>query len=82
MRESVTVWVNGSAVRVPAGTPVSIAVLIAGQDKFRKSVSGERRGPLCGMGICMECRVLIDGRAHCRSCQVSCQEGMVVRTDE
>jgi sarcosine oxidase subunit alpha len=33
------------------------------------------------MGICFECRVTIDGRAHCRSCQVICQAGMEVATD-
>jgi D-hydroxyproline dehydrogenase subunit gamma len=36
---------------------------------------------LCGMGICFECRVTIDGREHCRSCQIPCAEGMEVRTD-
>ncbi len=46
---------------------------------YRRSVSGEPRGPLCGMGICFECRVTIDGREHCRSCQVPAAEGMEVR---
>ncbi|MDD5542152.1 MAG: (2Fe-2S)-binding protein [Acidobacteriia bacterium] len=82
MPEFVTIWINGSAVRVPAGTPVSIAVLMAGHSEFRRSVSGEPRGPLCGMGICMECRVQIDNQAHCRSCQILCQEGMTVRTHD
>jgi sarcosine oxidase subunit alpha len=45
-------------------------------------VLGESRGPLCGMGICMECRVTINGQPHCRSCQTLCEEGMEVRTDE
>ena len=33
------------------------------------------------MGICYECRVTIDGRAHAKSCQIPCAEGMEVRTD-
>jgi D-hydroxyproline dehydrogenase subunit gamma len=63
------------------GAMVSTAVAMAGVGGYRRSVSGEVRGPLCGMGICFECRVTIDGRAHCRSCQVVCRAGMEVRTD-
>ena len=81
MPETVTLCVNGAAVRVPEGSAVSAAVLIAGATTFRRSVTGEPRGPLCGMGICFECRVTIDGVAHCRSCQIPCREGMVVRTE-
>jgi sarcosine oxidase subunit alpha len=81
MPDPVTVTVNGVMVEVPAGAMVSTAVAMAGVSAYRRSVSGEPRGPLCGMGICFECRVTIDGRAHCRSCQVVCQPGMEVRTD-
>ena len=76
------VTVNGKPVEVPNGTMVSAAVAIAGVTAFRRSVTGEPRGPLCGMGICFECRVTVDGRAHVRSCQVPCRAGMEVRTDE
>lgn len=75
----ITLTVNGAPVRVAAGSTVAAAVLIAGA-ATRKSVSGEPRGPLCGMGICFECRVSIDGTAHLRSCQTLCTEGMEVRT--
>jgi sarcosine oxidase subunit alpha len=44
-------------------------------------VRGEMRGPLCGIGVCFECRVTINGQHHSRSCQVLCQEGMDVRTE-
>jgi sarcosine oxidase subunit alpha len=77
---AVTLTVNGSPVRVLAGTTVAVAVAIAGQ-ACRTSVSGEPRGPLCGMGICYECRVSINGMSHCRSCQILCAPGMEVRTD-
>jgi D-hydroxyproline dehydrogenase subunit gamma len=73
--------VNGTPVTVPAGSMVSTAVALAGASACRRSVTGEPRGPLCGMGICFECRVTIDGRAHVRSCQTVCAPGMEVRTD-
>lgn len=73
--------VDGIPVTVPAGSMVSTAVALAGVSAYRRSVTGEPRGPLCGMGICFECRVTIDGRAHVRSCQTVCAPGMEVRTD-
>ena len=69
-------------VTVPAGTVVAAAIAVAGITRFRASVTGQPRAPLCGMGICMECCVTINGRPRCRSCLTLCQEGMEVRTDE
>lgn len=82
MNEPIVVHVNGRPVSVPAGTIVAAAVMKNGDTSFRTSVSGTPRAPLCGMGICMECRVTINGRTHCRSCQILCEPGMEIRTDE
>ena len=78
----VAIKINGVQVMMPAGSMVAAAVLKAGVGTLRRSVTGEARGPLCGMGICFECRVTIDGVAHVRSCQTVCENGMDVRTDE
>jgi sarcosine oxidase subunit alpha len=82
MADQIRLRVNGKTVSVAAGTVVAAALAQSGQTCFRRSVRGESRGPLCGMGICMECRVTINGHLHCRSCQTMCEEGMEVRTDE
>jgi sarcosine oxidase subunit alpha len=81
MPEDIALTVNGKEIRAPQGTVVAAAVNMAGVSKFRTSVSGEPRAPLCGMGICFECRVTIDGRRHQRSCQIFCRPGMRVETD-
>ena len=81
MPDTVTVRVNGVSVTMATGSMVSAAILKTGVYAFRRSVCGEPRGPLCGMGICFECRVTIDGVRHCRSCQTLCRDGMDVRTD-
>ena len=80
MPSEITIRVNGVDVSVPDGATVAVAVTIAG-GACRRSVSGEPRGPLCGMGVCFECRAVIDGHSHCRSCQILCEPGMDVRTD-
>ncbi len=82
MPDAVQLKVNGVAVSVPHGSTVAATVLLAGRSAFRRSVSGELRGPLCGMGICFECRATVDGQEHVRSCQVLCREGMEVTLSE
>jgi sarcosine oxidase subunit alpha len=81
MSIQIEIRVNGRAVRVAEGTTVAAAVMGAGEPAFRRSATGEPRGPLCGMGICFECRLTIDGVPHSRSCQTLCTDGMEVRTD-
>ena len=82
MNESIQIKINGKGLGVAPGTVVAAAIAQAGITRFRASVSGTPRGVLCGMGICMECRVTINGRTLCRSCVTLCEEGMEVQTDE
>ena len=81
MSDTITLKVNGKAVSVPAGAMVPAAINLAGKSTFRRSVTGEPRGALCGMGVCGECRATIDGRAHRRSCQTRCRADMEVEVD-
>jgi hypothetical protein len=73
--------IDGREVQVPVGTTVAAAIL-NGRSGFRRSVRGELRGPLCGMGICFECRATVNGLAQQRTCQLLCEAGMVVSADE
>lgn len=76
----VEIFVDGRRTRAVAGESVASALLNAGVTSFRRSASGEARAPLCGMGVCYECRVSIDGVAHHRSCMTMVQDGMRVQT--
>jgi D-hydroxyproline dehydrogenase subunit gamma len=82
MGKQLKIRVNGQAVSVPAGTAVATAIAQTGITHFHRSPQGHPRAPLCGMGVCMECRVTVNGRKHTRSCTVLCAEGMEVQTDE
>ncbi|HVT79191.1 MAG TPA: 2Fe-2S iron-sulfur cluster-binding protein [Phycisphaerae bacterium] len=79
--KEIAVLINGKRVEVAASTTVAAAIAQAGIAGFRTSVRAEPRAPLCGMGICLECRVSINGRANLRSCNIYCTEGMEIRTD-
>lgn len=80
MSDTVRIVADDRPVSVAAGTSVAAALLGLGISAFRRSVDGTPRGPLCGMGICHECRVTIDGVAHRRACLVPVTEGMHVST--
>lgn len=82
MPDNVTIRIDGQPVTVPAGTVLATALAQAGRLRTRRSVSGQSRGPLCGMGVCFECRVTINDQPHRRSCQTLCEDGMEVRTDD
>ncbi|WP_460042478.1 (2Fe-2S)-binding protein [Pseudomonas sp. S2_H01] len=71
--------IDGQPLRVAQGTTVAAALMASGDQCSRTSVSGQRRAPLCGMGICQECRVTIDGLRRL-ACQTLCRDGMHVET--
>ncbi|MGF6724713.1 putative molibdopterin-dependent oxidoreductase YjgC [Paraburkholderia sp. GAS41] len=78
--ERIRVTIDARTVEVEAGTLVVAALAMAGLKGTRTSVSGQPRAALCGMGICQECRVTIDGRAHALACQTVCRDGQIILT--
>ena len=77
--EQLVITVNGYPMQVVQGTSVAAAMLAA-NTYCRISITGTPRAPLCGMGICFECRAIVNGIPHQRTCQIFCTEGMVVET--
>lgn len=77
---TVKIFVDGAERCVEPGITVAAALMNAGVSAFRRSVTGEARAPLCGMGICHECCAMVDGVAHRRTCLVTVAEGMQVVT--
>jgi len=80
MPTAITLTINGRRISVPPDYTIAAALARSGETTFRHSVTGQPRGPLCGMGICFECRVTINGVAQQRSCQTLCCDGMEVET--
>jgi sarcosine oxidase subunit alpha len=79
MSEELSITVNGTLVTMPVGSSVAAAVVTA-REPSRLSVDGDPRAPLCGMGICMECRATVNGVPHRRTCQMLCTPDMEVVT--
>jgi NADPH-dependent 2,4-dienoyl-CoA reductase/sulfur reductase-like enzyme len=79
MAERVHFTIDGRPAAAEAGVSLLAALWNDGVRALRRSVGGEARGPLCGMGTCFECRVTLDGQPHVRSCLAPVREGMDVR---
>jgi predicted molibdopterin-dependent oxidoreductase YjgC len=79
MTDTISIRINGDTVQVASGISVAAAIALAGYTFTRISVSGQHRAPVCGMGICQECRVSINGRTQQLACQTLCQENMYIQ---
>jgi predicted molibdopterin-dependent oxidoreductase YjgC len=72
---------DGQPLQAREGQTVAAALLAAGRRTLRRtSRRGEPRGVFCGMGVCFDCLVQIDGRPNVRACQAVLAEGMRVET--
>jgi sarcosine oxidase subunit alpha len=82
--KQVTIRVNGRPVTAFAGETLFAALTAAGIRALRhskKSQTKTARGGFCGMGVCQECRVTVDGMPDRRACMTEVAEGMEVVTD-
>lgn len=76
-----TVTWNGEEISAYPGETVLGALIASGEHTLRRTrVYGEPRGMLCGIGVCYECLVTVDGRPHRRACMILAQPGMVVES--
>ncbi len=81
MDEPCTIRVDGQAVESFRGESLAVALLRAGQFRFRLSCTGQPRGPMCGMGTCYECQVLVNG-TRVSACLEPAREGPEVLTHD
>ena len=72
--------VNGRRITAYEGETVHAALLAAGLRGMRTSKTGDARSGFCGMGVCFECLVTVDGVRDQRACMTVVREGMVVET--
>jgi len=78
---TVDVTVDGDPVQAYPGETVATVLLAAGRQTFRHTDHLHApRGLFCGMGVCFDCLVTIDGQPDVRACMTPVQAGMVVET--
>jgi predicted molibdopterin-dependent oxidoreductase YjgC len=73
----VTVRFDGRPIRTSAGQSVGSALVTNGITAWRDTRKhGRPRGLFCGIGVCFDCLVAIDGKPNQRACLVEVREGM------
>jgi hypothetical protein len=72
---------DGSPVPFVSGQTVGAALWAHGIHSWRTTRFGRRpRGLFCGIGVCFDCLVEIEGRPDRRACLEPAADGLVVRS--
>ncbi|MDF3302104.1 (2Fe-2S)-binding protein [Streptomyces tropicalis] len=80
---SFTVTFDGREIEVLPGRTVAAALLAAGVTSWRTTRrAGRPRGVFCGIGVCFDCLVTVNGRPGQRACLRPARPGDVIRTEE
>ncbi len=74
---------DGRQIPFRAGQSVGAALIAAGVRSWRSTrIEGRPRGLFCGIGVCFDCLVVVDGRPNERACRVAAAEEMSVDTQK
>ncbi|WP_198431714.1 FAD-dependent oxidoreductase [Pseudorhodobacter sp. MZDSW-24AT] len=71
---------DGHSVPLRAGQSLAAALTDAGLRRFRQTAKGAARGVFCGMGVCQDCLVTVDGVPNRRACMTAAAPGQQVLT--
>jgi sarcosine oxidase subunit alpha len=77
----ISLQIDGRTVVAYQGETAAAVLLAEGMRAFRRTrQDGQPRGLFCGMGICYECLVTVDGVPNIRACLTPAAEGMRIET--
>lgn len=75
----VRVSFDGRPLEAVPGQSVGAALTAQGITAWRSTRKGVRpRGLFCGIGVCFDCLLTVDGAANQRACLVEVREGMKI----
>jgi predicted molibdopterin-dependent oxidoreductase YjgC len=70
--------VDGETLHAHAGQTIAAALYASGHRVFRRTrINGKPRGLYCGMGVCFDCIVKVNGETV-RACMRYVEDGMQV----
>lgn len=76
---AVTISVDGASRQAHLGETVAAALIAGGEVAIRRTRGGSARGLYCGMGVCFECLMVVDGVPNTRACMTWVRDGMEIR---
>lgn len=79
----VTILFEGEPLTGIEGQTIAGVLLANGIESWRRSTRAEQpRGLFCGIGVCFDCVVVVDGRRDVRACQRRAREGVRVERQD
>jgi hypothetical protein len=78
----VTIVLDGEPVEAYEGETVAAVLLARGEIATRTTPRGEPRGVFCGMGVCFDCLMIVDGVPNTRACMTWVRNGLDARRQE
>jgi len=78
----VSLRLDGRAVTAYEGETVAALLLAEGHVAARTTLGGQPRSVYCGMGVCFDCLVVVDGVPNTRACVTWVREGLDVRRQD
>lgn len=74
---------DGKEITAEPGQSVGAALIAAGYRSWRTTRHARKpRGVFCGIGICFDCLVVVNGRPNQRACQTEVRDGDDVQPQE
>jgi predicted molibdopterin-dependent oxidoreductase YjgC len=77
---AITITVDGVPLSAYEGETIAGALLASGRRAWRHTRHGQPRGLYCGIGLCFDCLVTVNGTPNLRACLTPVTAGMVVET--
>ncbi|MCF7938596.1 MAG: (2Fe-2S)-binding protein [Spirochaetales bacterium] len=79
--QSFEIEINGQRVLAYEGETIAAVLMAVGKHIFRRTrIDDHPRGLFCGIGLCHECLVVIDGQPNVQACQTLAFPGCKVQT--
>jgi predicted molibdopterin-dependent oxidoreductase YjgC len=73
------ITVDGEQLSVRPGQTIAAALVLSGRVAWRTTRFEHRpRGLFCGIGVCFDCLITVNGQRSVRACLVAAQPGDVV----
>jgi hypothetical protein len=83
MRADRSFQFDGTPVPFRPGQTIGAALVADGRPSWRTTrLTGSPRGIFCGIGVCFDCLVTVDGEPNQRACLVRADAAQVVTTQE
>ena len=78
-RKKVRIEIDGQKIEAYEGEPIAAALWAATISDFRYTRKrNEPRGYFCGIGLCTDCKMIVNGVPNVRTCVTLVQDGMKI----